>query len=30
MNFFSEFGLYLLTLKGMFSKPENGKMYWKH
>ena len=29
MNFFSEFGLYLITLKGMFSKPENGKMYWK-
>src|ERR1700753_2812867 len=29
MKFFSEFGLYLLTLKGMFTKPENGKMYWK-
>lgn len=29
MKFISEFGLYLLTLKGMFSKPENGKMYWK-
>src|ERR1700743_1513143 len=29
MKFFTEFGLYLLTLKGMFSKPENGKMYWK-
>src|ERR1700742_895022 len=29
MTFFTEFGLYLLTLKGMFSKPENGKMYWK-
>ena len=29
MKFFSEFGLYLITLRGMFSKPENGKMYWK-
>ena len=29
MKFFSEFGLYLLTLRGMFTKPENGKMYWK-
>lgn len=29
MKFFSEFGSYLLTLRGMFSKPENGKMYWK-
>src|ERR1700728_766713 len=29
MKFISEFGLYLLTLKGMFSKPENGKMDWK-
>src|ERR1700712_3015073 len=29
MKFFTEFGLYLLTLEGMFSKPENGKMYWK-
>src|SRR5258707_591868 len=29
MKFFTEFGLYLLTLKGMFSKPENMKMYWK-
>src|SRR5579862_9196437 len=29
MNFFTEFGSYLLTLKGMFTKPENGKMYWK-
>src|ERR1700722_9719984 len=29
MKFFTEFGLYLLTLRGMFSKPENGKMYWK-
>src|SRR5580658_9069214 len=29
MTFFTEFGSYLLTLKGMFSKPENAKMYWK-
>src|SRR6187399_2746389 len=29
MNFFTEFGRYLLLLKGMFSRPENGKMYWK-
>src|ERR1700755_2260463 len=29
MSFFTEFGRYLLMLKGMFSKPENAKMYWK-
>src|SRR5579863_9598373 len=29
MTFFTEFGSYLLTLKGMFSRPENAKMYWK-
>src|SRR3984885_7771429 len=29
MAFFTEFGRYLLMLKGMFSKPENGRMYWK-
>ncbi|MCM5530440.1 ABC transporter permease [Parasegetibacter sp. NRK P23] len=29
MTFFTEFGRYLLMLKGMFSKPENFKMYWK-
>src|ERR1700716_456355 len=29
MKFFTEFGLYLLMIKGMFSRPENGKMYWK-
>ncbi len=29
MNFFTEFGRYLLLMKGMFSKPENGRMYWK-
>ncbi len=29
MNLFSELGKYFLMLKGMFSKPENWKMYWK-
>jgi len=29
MTFFSEIGKYLMMIKGMFSKPENGKMYWK-
>lgn len=29
MTFFTHFGRYLLMLKGMFSKPENGKVYWK-
>src|SRR6201991_239576 len=29
MTFFTEFRSYLLTLRGMFTKPENGKMYWK-
>lgn len=29
MKIFTEFGRYLLMLKGMFSKPENAKMYWK-
>lgn len=29
MNLFTEFGRYLLLLKGMFSRPENPKMYWK-
>lgn len=29
MNFFTHFGRYILMLKGMFSKPENTKMYWK-
>lgn len=28
-RFFHHFGSYLLMLKGMFSKPENMKMYWK-
>jgi phospholipid/cholesterol/gamma-HCH transport system permease protein len=29
MTIFTEFGRYLLMLRGMFSRPENGKMYWK-
>src|SRR5882724_52615 len=29
MTFFTHFGRYLLMLRGMFSKPENMKMYWK-
>lgn len=29
MTLFTEFGRYLLLLKGMFSKPENMRMYWK-
>ncbi|HET9430511.1 MAG TPA: ABC transporter permease [Chitinophagaceae bacterium] len=29
MNLFSDMGRYLSMLKGMFSKPENGRMYWK-
>jgi phospholipid/cholesterol/gamma-HCH transport system permease protein len=29
MNFFSTIGSYLLMMKGMFTKPENLKMYWK-
>jgi phospholipid/cholesterol/gamma-HCH transport system permease protein len=29
MNFFTHFGQYLLMLKGMFTKPESLKMYWK-
>ncbi|RTL59572.1 MAG: ABC transporter permease [Sphingobacteriales bacterium] len=29
MNFFTHLGRYLLMLKGMFSKPENYKIYWK-
>lgn len=29
MNFFTHFGRYILMLKGMFSRPENGKLYWK-
>lgn len=29
MKFFTHFGRYLLMLKAMFKRPENGKMYWK-
>src|ERR1700733_9741887 len=29
MTFFTHFGRYILMIKGMFSKPENIKMYWK-
>lgn len=29
MTFISDIGQYLLLLKGMFSKPENSRMYWK-
>jgi phospholipid/cholesterol/gamma-HCH transport system permease protein len=29
MKFFSTLGNYLLLIKGMFTKPENFKMYWK-
>jgi phospholipid/cholesterol/gamma-HCH transport system permease protein len=29
MNIVSEIGRYLLMIKGMFSRPENMKMYWK-
>lgn len=29
MKFLRDFGRYILMIKGMFSKPENGKMYWK-
>src|ERR1700733_13150128 len=29
MHIFTELGRYLLMLKGMFSKPENMRVYWK-
>ncbi|MBW7889734.1 MAG: ABC transporter permease [Chitinophagaceae bacterium] len=29
MNFFNHFGRYILMIKGMFTKPENWRMYWK-
>src|SRR5436190_11376762 len=29
MGFFTHFGRYLIMLRGMFTKPENIKMYWK-
>ncbi len=29
MQVFKHLGLFIITMKGMFSRPENGKMYWK-
>lgn len=29
MKFIGHFGKYILMLRGMFSKPENAKLYWK-
>jgi phospholipid/cholesterol/gamma-HCH transport system permease protein len=29
MNLFTHFGRYLIMLKGMFTRPENMRMYWK-
>ena len=29
MMFFTHFGRYLIMIKGMFTRPENAKMYWK-
>ena len=29
MDFFTHFGRYLIMIRGMFTKPENTKMYWK-
>jgi phospholipid/cholesterol/gamma-HCH transport system permease protein len=29
MDFFTHFGRYLLMIKGMFSRPENMRLYWK-
>ena len=29
MRIFHDIGQYLLMIKGMFSRPENGRMYWK-
>src|SRR4028119_2217580 len=29
MKIFSEIGKYFLMMKGMFTRPENWKMYWK-
>lgn len=29
MGFISHFGKYILMLKGMFSRPENARLYWK-
>jgi phospholipid/cholesterol/gamma-HCH transport system permease protein len=29
MTIITEFGRFILMIRGMFSRPENGKMYWK-
>lgn len=29
MNFFTHLGRYLLMIKGMFTRPENSRLYWK-
>lgn len=29
MNFFTHLGRYLLMIRGMFSRPENSRLYWK-
>jgi phospholipid/cholesterol/gamma-HCH transport system permease protein len=29
MDFFTHFGKYILMIKGMFTRPENKRMYWK-
>lgn len=29
MDFFTHLGTYVITIKGMFTKPENKRMYWK-
>ena len=29
MNIFTRFGEFILMIKGMFTKPEQGRMYWK-
>lgn len=29
MKILHHLGLYIITMKGIFSRPENGKMYWK-
>src|SRR6185503_18438398 len=29
MTIFNDIGRYLLMIRGMFTRPENGKMYWK-
>ncbi len=29
MKFFTRFGEYILMLKGMFTRPENTRIYWK-